>query len=81
LSTNGTIDNDKKIKPLVEPIEICALEGMEYLSRGSYLLFVSAKARMTEPKDVTSQISWPIRSGYARIGQRVARDAAYCASL
>jgi hypothetical protein len=35
----------------VEPIEIRAFEEMEYLSRGSYLLFVSAKARMTEPKE------------------------------
>ncbi len=42
-STNGTIDNDKKIKQLVEPIEIYALEETEYLSRGSYLLFVSAQ--------------------------------------
>jgi hypothetical protein len=39
------------MKQLVEPIEMRAFEEMEYLSRGLYLLFVSAKARMTEPKE------------------------------
>src|SRR2546425_5604822 len=42
-STNGTRYNDKKIKRLVEPIEIRALEEMEDLSMGKYLFFVSAQ--------------------------------------
>jgi len=42
-STNGTRCNDKKIKRLVEPIEIRALEEMEDLSMGKYLFFVSTQ--------------------------------------
>ncbi len=37
------IDNDKQIKQLVEPIERRALEEIEDLSIGKYLLFVSAQ--------------------------------------
>ena len=43
-STNGPKNNEKKIKRLVEPIEVHAFQEMEYLSIGKSLLFVSAQA-------------------------------------
>jgi len=43
-STNGPKNNEKKIKRLVEPIEVHAFQEMERYSIGKSLLFVPAQA-------------------------------------